>query len=367
MRGMATSSIEAPGTIFIASTNDEEGGGIYHVEMDAKSGSLSAPRKVAKLEGASFLARHPARPLFYAVGRTTTAGKGEGWAHAYRIEAQTGDVTPLNGQSTVDPGPCHITVEPTGQLALVANYRNGSAVAFPISDDGSLLPSTWFVRHEGKGPNPQRQESAHVHSVTVDPAGQLAVVADLGMDKVMLYDLLVHERTLRPHAPPLVSVHPGAGPRHTCFDASGRFLYVLNELNSTVTGFARDLAAGALAEIQKTSTLPAGVAPDHKQNIAAEVRLHPSGKFLYASNRGHDSIAVFAVDSDFGKLSALQHAPAGGRTPRHFAIAPNGRFLVSVLLDSHRLAVFQIDQESGRLTQTEVTAEIPSPICVLFA
>lgn len=352
--------------LFVASQKDNEGGGIYATDVNPESGALDTPRKVAQVVGASFLAMHPSRPQLFAVGRTTSPLPGEGFAYAFRIDA-SGTLGLLNQQSTIDPGPAHIAIEPGGRLALVANYRNGSAVAFPIEDDGSLRPSSWFARHEGNGPNAQRQESPHAHSTTIDPSGKVAIVADLGIDTLMLYDIDAAALTLRPHAPPSVAMHPGAGPRHARFHTNGQFLYVLNELDSTVTVFSYDAVAGILAEIQTISNLPQGMAPDHTKNIAAEVSVHPDGRTLYASNRGHDSIAVFSIDASSGKLSPIQHAPAGGRTPRHFAIDPSGRFLVSVLLDSHRLVVFEIDRESGRLTQTDHVIEMPSPICVLFA
>jgi 6-phosphogluconolactonase len=354
------------GMIFVASQKDNDGGGIYMTRMDARSGALDPPRKVAQVLGASFLAPHPSRPYLYAVGRTTAPVPGEGFAYAFRIDA-SGTLGLLNRQSTIDPGPAHIAIEPGGRMALVANYRNGSAIAFPIEGDGSLSPSSWFARHEGKGPVEQRQESAHAHSTTIDPAGKVAIVADLGIDKLMLYDIDAAALTLRPHAPPSASVPPGAGPRHARFHAGGRFLYVLNELDSTVTVFSYEAATGTLAELQTISNLPPGFAPDHTKNIAAEVSVHPDGRMLYASNRGHDSIAVFSIDASSGKLTPVQHAPAGGRTPRHFAIDPSGRFLISALLDSHRLVVFEIDRQSGRLTQTDHFVEMPSPICVLFA
>jgi 6-phosphogluconolactonase len=247
---------------------------------------------------------------------------------------------------------------------LVANYGGGSVCVLPILDDGQLDGATALVQHEGSSVNPRRQRGPHAHSVNVSPDDRFAFVADLGLDKVMIYRFDVTAGTLAPADPPWASVSPGAGPRHFAFHPGGKFAYVINELQSTVTAFAYDPERGSLDDLQTVSTLPS----DFKDNNStAEVLVHPSGNFLYGSNRGHNSIAVFAIDARTGWLSPVEKESTRGSTPRNFGIDPTGRYLLAANQASDAIVVFRIDKATGALTATGQEIEVPSPVCVRMA
>ncbi|MEA3367284.1 MAG: lactonase family protein, partial [Planctomycetota bacterium] len=251
----------------------------------------------------------------------------------------------------------------TGRHLLAVNYGTGSVMARAIGEDGRLGEATAFIAHRGHSVHPKRQTGPHAHSVHLDAANRFAFVADLGLDKVMVYRFDAGAGTLAPHDPPSVAVAPGSGPRHFAFHPSGRFAYVVNELTSTVTAFRYDAASGVLAPLDTAGTLPKGFAGS---NTGAEVAVHPSGRFLYTSNRGHDSIAIFAIDAGTGRLRPVGHAPTRGKRPRHFAVDPSGRFLLAANRDSNNVVVFRIDGESGRLDPTGGVAEVPGPVCILM-
>ncbi|HJS09091.1 MAG TPA: lactonase family protein, partial [Pirellulales bacterium] len=245
---------------------------------------------------------------------------------------------------------------------LVANYGGGSVAVLPIDKDGRLRPASSFVQHKGSSVNPKRQEAPHAHSINVDPAGAFAVVADLGLDKVLVYRFDAAAGTLTANDPPHATVSPGAGPRHFAFHPSGRFAYVINEMNSTVTAFAYDAKKGTLSEIDTKSTLPG----PQQGNSTAEVQVHPSGKFLYGSNRGHNSLAIFRIDEKTGALTAAGHQLTGGRTPRNFGIDPTGKFVLAANQGSDSVVVFRVDQETGKLEETGQSIKVPTPVCVKF-
>ncbi len=282
---------------------------------------------------------------------------------AFRIEPASGRLELLNQQSSGGAGPCHVTVDPTGRNALVANYGGGSVSVLPLGDDGKLGPASAFVQHQGSSVNPRRQQGPHAHSINLDPAGRFAFVADLGLDKIMVYRFDAAAGTLTPNDPAWAAVAPGSGPRHFAFHPSGKFAYVINELASSLTAFRYDAPRGALEEVQTVSSLPAGPV---EGNSTAEVQVHPSGKFVYGSNRGHDSIAVFAVDGASGKLKLVEHESTQGKTPRNFGVDPTGRFLLACNQASDTIVGFRIDQETGALTPTVQTLSVPSPVCVKF-
>jgi 6-phosphogluconolactonase len=269
----------------------------------------------------------------------------------------------LNQVSSQGGGPCHLLVEQTGKTLLVANYGGGSIAALPIKDDGSLAEATSFIQHEGKGVNKQRQEGPHAHFITTDPANRFALTCDLGLDKVLVYRLDAAAGKLVSNDPPSVSLKPGSGPRHLAFHPNGRFAYVINEMGNTLSAFAWQAGQGSLAEIQSISTLP----EDFKANsTTAEVEVHPSGKFVYGSNRGHDSIVVFSVDPATGKLAFVEHQSTQGKMPRHFIISPNGKFLIAENQGSDSILVYKIDLQTGRLTPTGQTLTVGAPVCVKF-
>jgi 6-phosphogluconolactonase len=337
--------------------------------FDAATGKLTAPVLAAAAKNPSFLAVHPTLPVLYAVSEVADAdGKPTGAVLSFAIDEATGTLTAKNHQSSGGGGPCHVSVDRTGRVALAANYGGGSVICLGLAADGSLEPVAagkpgGFIQHEGKGPNPQRQEAPHGHSINPSPDGRFAVACDLGVDKVFIHALDVDKATLAPHG--FGRGAPGAGPRHFAFHPDGRHGYAVNELDLTVTAFAYDPQAGTLESIQAISTLPADVT-DTKGFSTAEIVAHPSGKFLYASNRGHDSIAMYRVDGGTGRLTFLGAELIQGKTPRNFVIDPSGKFLLAAGQNSHTVTVFAIDAETGTLSSTGPSLEVPSPVCIRF-
>lgn len=332
--------------------------GIFLLRLHAEDGRLEYLGLAGRAKGPSFLAVHPSKPHLYAVGEG-----GPGTINAFAIDPVTGKLTFLNAASSVGRGPCHVAVDRAGRHVLAANYGGGSVVVLPIDEAGRLGEACAFVQHEGSSINPQRQEGPHAHSVTLDAAGRFVFAADLGLDKILVYRYDDRGGTLEPNVPPFAALAPGAGPRHFAFHPSGRFAYVVNELGSTVTAFAYDATQGRLDMLHSVGTLPEGF---DGQNTTAEIRVHPSGRFVYCSNRGHDSVAAFAVDADTGRLTSLGETSTQGRTPRNFNIDPSGRFLVAANQDTNTVVLFRIDAESGALSPVGQSMEIPKPVCVTF-
>lgn len=339
--------------------------GIYTFTFDATTGEVGPLELAALASNPSFLAMHPDRQHLYCVGDiTNSAGKKVGAVSAFAIQPD-GKLTLLNQVATVGAGPCHLTVDKTGRMVLAANYGGGSVVSFPINADGSIGEHTGFVQHVGRSITP-RQAQPNAHSVNISPDNRFAFVADLGLDQVLIYKLDPVGATFAPHAPAFVKVAPGSGPRHFCFHPDGRFAYVINELSLTVTAFRFDAARGTLTEIQTLSTLPAADGPGPKPGWStAEIVVHPGGKFLYGSNRGHDTIAVFAIAAD-GTLSLVQNAPAEVKVPRNFALDPTGRWLFTEGQKSDDIALFRVDSTTGKLTFTGGKLKVGSPVCMKF-
>lgn len=337
--------------------------GIYVCRLDPASGALSGLELAGETENPSFLAIHPGGRFLYAVNETGSGPNRAGYVAAFALDSASGKLTAINKQPSGGGGPCHLVVDKAGRHVLLANYGGGSVAAFPIDKDGKLGDSTAFIQHTGSSVNPQRQKGPHAHSINLDAANRFAVAADLGLDKVLVYRFVPQKGTLAPNDPPSASVKPGAGPRHFAFHPKGRHAYVINEMQSTVTAFQYDAAKGVLSEVQTLSTLPADFKGD---NSTAEVQVHPSGKFLYGSNRGDNSIAVFAIDPGTGKLTYVENQSTGGRTPRNFGIDPNGAYLLAANQQSDSVVVFRIDPVTGRLSSTGKQLEVPSPVCVKF-
>jgi 6-phosphogluconolactonase len=336
--------------------------GIYRCRFDLSSGELQVPALAAEVVNPSFLAVHPSRRYLYAVGEMSSfAGKKAGAVSAFSIDSETGKLSLLNQQPSGGAGPCHLVVDDSGRNVLAANYGGGSVVCLPIREDGRLGPSTSFVQHEGSSVDPRRQRGPHAHCINLDAANRFAVSADLGLDKVLIYRFDADNGQLEPNDPPWGEVDPGAGPRHFAFHPNGRFAYVINELDSTVTAFRYDAERGALSAIETVSTLPDGF---DGQNTTAEIEVHPSGKFVYGSNRGHDSIVIFAVDGDQGTLRQVGHQSTQGKTPRNFALDPTGVYLLAANQATDSIVVFRIDRATGELEPTGHSAGIGSPVCV---
>ena len=338
--------------------------GIYLCRMDLSTGKLEAPALAAEAVNPSFLALHPNRRFLYAVGEMGSfAGKKAGAVSAFALDPATGKLGLLNQQASGGAGPCHLAVDRTGRYVLAANYTGGSVVCLPIQQDGRLGEATSFVQHEGSSVNPRRQRGPHAHCVNLDAANRFAVSADLGLDKVLIYRFDATAGRLTPNDSPWAKVAPGAGPRHFAFHPSARFAYVINELDSTVTAFRYDAKRGVLSTLGTVSTLPEGF---DGQNSTAEIDVHPSGEFLYGSNRGHDSIVIFAVDADQGTLRQVGHQSTQGKTPRNFAIDPTGRYLLAANQASDTIVVFRVDAKTGQLHPTGHSVSVPSPVCVLM-
>lgn len=352
--------------VFIGTYTGPKSQGIYTCELDLATGQCTKPVLAAELKNPSFLAIHPNRKFLYAVNEITDLdGKPTGGVTALAIDESTGKLTALNQQPSGGGGPCHLVVDATGHSVLVANYGGGSVASLPIGDDGKLQPAASVVQHAGSSVNAARQKEPHAHSINVDPTNHFAVAADLGLDKVLVYRFDAATSSLKANDPPSTSVAPGSGPRHFAFHPNGRHAYVINEILCTVTAFDYDAKTGTLRETQTLSTLPAGekLKPEYS---TAEVQAHPSGKFLYGSNRGHHSITLFAIDPKTGKLTFADNTSSGGKTPRGFGIDPTGHYLLTGGQDSHDVTVFRIDQSTGRLTPTGQTLEVGAPVCVKF-
>ena len=281
---------------------------------------------------------------------------------SFSIDAKSGELKFLNKQPSGGGGPCHLVVDQAGRNVLVANYGGGSVNVLPVSPVGKLGDPTGFVQHKGSSVNPRRQKGPHAHSINLDVKGNFAFAADLGLDKVLVYRFDGARGTLAPNKVTSVSVAPGSGPRHFAFRPDGRFAYVINEMVSTVTAFAYDSKAGVLTPIQTITTLPADYTG--KGNSTAEVQVSPDGRLLFGSNRGHDSIAIFRIDEDTGRLTSQGHQATGGSTPRNFGVDPTGRFLLAANQNSGTVVVFRIGKEG--LTRTGSTLEVPRPVCVKF-
>ncbi|OJW22054.1 MAG: hypothetical protein BGO49_14875 [Planctomycetales bacterium 71-10] len=338
--------------------------GIYRLEFDPATGSLTNKVAAAKAADPSFLAVHPSGKSLYATNEVGEFhGEKAGSISAFALDAKAGELKPLDVQSSKGAIPCHLAVDPTGKLVVAANYTGGSVVGLPVEPDGSLRPASAYIKHQGKSVDPNRQTAPFAHSANFDPTGKRVIVADLGIDRVLVYDVDAAAGALTPHDPPGVSVAPGSGPRHLAWHPSGKYAYVITELKNTVIVFEYDAAKGELKEIQTVSTLPAdfdGV------SYCAEVVVHPSGKFAYGSNRGHDSLAIFRIDPATGKLTPAGHVPTGGKNPRNFVIDPTGGWVLAENQDSDSIVVFKVDPETGGLTRQGEPVSIPKPVCIRF-
>jgi 6-phosphogluconolactonase len=351
--------------VYFGTYTHKQSKGIYVADLDLATGRLDNLRLAAAMANPSFLALHPQRPLLYAVGEMGSAkGLKGGAVAAFAIDRASGQLTLLNQQSSQGSGPCHVSLDRTGRCALVANYNGGSVACLPIQDDGRLGEAASFIQHQGSSTDRRRQQGPHAHSIQVDAANRFAFAPDLGADKIFIYRLEPASARLTVNDPPSVSLAPGSGPRHFAFHPNGRFAYVVNEMASTLTVFAYDAQRGALETRQTISTLPAGFSG---ASTCAEVEVHPSGKFLYASNRGHDSIAAFTVDADSGKLCFIAHEPTQGKNPRSFATDPTGRYLLAANQDGDNVLVLAVDPASGKLQATGVSLRVSMPVCVMFA
>ena len=344
--------------------------GIQVCKFNKATGEITYLGVATGVTNPSFLALHPSGRFLYSVSEMNERieGRPAGAIAAFSIDPTSGELTALNMQPSGGSGPCHVIVDATGQYVLAANYASGGVVVIPIQADGSLGPSTDYVQHEGSSINPQRQQEPHAHSINLDGSNKYALVPDLGIDKVVIYEFDVASGTLKPNsAQPWARTKSGAGPRHLDFHPNQRFVYVGNELDSTVIVFEFDASKGTLKEIQTLSTLPDGYDESGaEKSWVADVHVHPNGKTVYVSNRGHDSIAIFDIDQDSGELTSTGYTSTQGKYPRNFAVDPEGNFLVAANQNSDDIYVYSIQSKGGGLTETEFKIEIPTPVCVKF-
>jgi 6-phosphogluconolactonase len=339
--------------------------GIYVSRFDDATGRFSPPQLAVATPSPSFLVAHPSGRFIYAINEVDEfRGEKAGSASAFAVDTAAGRLSLLNDASTKGTGPCHLSLDRTARHLLVANYGGGSLAVLPVGEDGRIGPATSFVQHTGRGPK-ENQEAPHAHAIAVDAANHYALAADLGLDKLLVYKFDAAAGSLSPSPISFAAAKPGAGPRHFDFDPTGRFVFAMNEMALTLASYRFDGSAGRLAEVQTISTLPAGVAVT-KEMSGAEIRVHPSGRFVYASNRGHDSIAVFAVDREKGTVRSIEVVPTGGKTPRNFTLDPAGRHLLVANQGSDNVVVFDIDPETGRLTRTTNVVTVGAPVCVTF-
>lgn len=354
----ATAALAADAPFYLGTyTKPDASKGIYRCVLDTETGKLTPPALVAETPNPTFLAIHPRGTFLYAANETDP-----GEVSAYAIAAD-GALTFLNKQSAKGGGTCHIITDAAGKNVLVANYGTGSVAVLPIAADGRLGEASSFDQHTGSSTDPARQKEPHAHSIYVDPAGKFAYACDLGTDKIHGYRYDAEHGTLMPDAAATGTVAPGSGPRHFAFHPTQATAYVLSEMLSTITAFHRDPESGALTAFDKVSTLPEKFTGN---SSTAEIFVHPSGKYLYASNRGHDSIAAYAISSD-GQLALISHTPTGGKVPRNFALDPTGRWLLAAGQDSGDITVFKIDPATGQLAPNGERAEVGAPVCLIFA
>ncbi|MDZ4286583.1 MAG: lactonase family protein [Prosthecobacter sp.] len=337
--------------------------GIYVSKFNSATGELSDPVLAAEAGNPGFVAIHPSKKYLYAIGDLAGAAKKAGGVSAFGISLPEGKLSFINSVSSVGSGPCHVSLDRTGKMAMIANYGSGSIASYAIKDDGSLSEAVTFVQHQGSGADPKRQAGPHAHSMNPSPDNRFAFACDLGLDKVLIYKIDPATGKFTDHG--YGAVPPGSGPRHLAFHPSGKFVFVNNEMLMTVTSFAYDAEKGALTEIETVSTLP--VEDRGKKGLStAETVAHPNGKFVYVSNRTHDTIAVFTCDPATGKLTLIQNAPAEGAIPRNFCLDPSGRWMIVAHQDSNTAALLKVDQETGKLTFTGKKVPVGGSICVRF-
>ena len=340
-----------------------KGEGIYLFTLDLRTGSLAPKATMRGIVNPSYLAFSPDGRVLYCVNEFKKfREQASGAVSAYAI-GRDGGLTFLNQRATGGTDPCHVSVHDAGSHVFVANFASGSVAVFPVNADGSLAPASDFVQHHGSSVDPARQRGPHAHSVTFDAATGLLFVPDLGLDRLVVYEVDAKRGKLRARDDLLVAEKPGAGPRSFTFHPSGRYAYLINELSSTISAFARERTSGALERLQTVSTLPEGFAG---HSTCSDVQVTPDGAFLYGSNRGHDTIAGYRIDQGSGRLSSIGHTASGGRTPRGFGIDPSGRYLLAANQDTDDVFTFAIDRASGKLARVGEAVKVPTPVCVRF-
>lgn len=341
-----------------------KGQGIHAFWLDRTTGQLT-PGPVTKTRNPSYLAFDPSRRFLYAVNEFKEyEGMASGAVSAFRIDAKTGELAFLNQRASQGTDPCHLMADRTGKCVLVANFASGSVAVLPIMPDGSLAEASCVIQHEGSSLNPTRQKGPHAHAVELDAANRYAFVPELGVDRVMIYRLDPAAGKLTPNPDQKwISMRPGAGPRQIVFHPGGKLAFLINELDCTMTSYRYDSARGGLEEIQTLPTLPAGFTGN---SSCAEVQIAPSGKFLYGSNRGHNTLATYRIDAASGKMQIVGFQPTGGAIPRNFEVDSVGSYLAAANQESNNVVIFRLDNETGKMTPTGSEVDVGTPVCVRF-
>lgn len=347
-------------SVYVGTYQQEGKDGLFHLRFDAATGRLSIRSAVSSVTNPSFLALHPTRRYLYAVSEAPGGSGGE--VCAFSVDPRSGDLTPMNRRAAHGRSTCHVTVDATGRHVLAANYGSPTVVMYPIQPDGGLGEAPVVLSHQGAGAHP-RQTEPHPHSANIDPTNRFVYCPDLGMDKVMIYRIDPAAGTLEANDPPFARTAPGAGPRHFVFHPSLPYAYLVNEIDSTVVAYRWDGSSGALQELLVVSALPAGF---QGRSSCADIHVHPSGRFLYASNRGHDSIAIYRIDEASGLPALAGHESTQGKTPRNFALDPTGAFLLAENQGSDSIVAFRIDPVTGGLQPTGEVTHVPTPVCMKF-
>jgi 6-phosphogluconolactonase len=339
-----------------------KGEGIYIFRLDAASGALEPVGTTTGVANPSYLAFDATQHFLYAVNELKEyQDRPTGTVSAFAVDAATGELRFLNRQPTHGTDPCHVIVDAKRKHVFVANFMSGSICVLPVREDGSLGDACDFIQHQGAGIDPVRQKGPHAHSITLDRANRYAFVPDLGLDKLLIYKFDAKRGMLEPNGVPWIKMKPGAGPRHVTLHPGGKFAYLINELNSTVAALAYDRKTGAFQELQIVPTLPEGF---RGASTCADIQVSPSGMFVYASNRGHDSITIYRINRRTGRLTYVDHSATQGKTPRSFCIDPTGRFLLAANQDTDTIVTFRIHARTGRLRPTGHVAHVPTPVCV---
>ncbi len=345
--------------LFIGTYTSKGSKGIYALSFDPAAGTFTPPRVAAETPNPTYLTLSPDRTKLYAVAESAA------FAVAFALSPDRAQLTPLAPPlPSISKPPAHLAIDATGRLLVLSFYHSGLVATVPVNADGTLAPPSPVIRHSGASVDPERQTAPHPHSATISPDNRRVFVCDLGVDKIFNYRLRLASASLSPAEPPFLTTAPGAGPRHMAFSPDGRHAFMIAELSGTVTAYRYDADQGTLETRDTRSTLPADF---QGVNTSAAVRVHPNGRFVYGSNRGPDTLVVFAFDDATGQLSLVQTIASGGAHPRDFALSPDGHWLIAAHQDSNNLTAFRVDPDTGRLTATPARVEIPAPVCVLFA
>ena len=349
--------------VYVGTYTSGKSEGIYLYQLSLASGELKHVTTSKGIKDPSYLTLSPNRRFLYAVNEVEEfEDKKSGALSAFAIDQKTGELKLLNQKSSLGGAPCYVTVDKTGKFVLVANYVGGNVAVLPVRSDGGLNDATDVQQFQGSSID-ARQEGPHAHCIVLDHSNRFAYACDLGTDRIMIFRFEGRRGKLIPGNSPWVQLKPGAGPRHLTFHPGGKYAYVINELHATVSAFTHNRASGDLIEMQTTPTLPLGYSA---ANTSADIHISPDGRFLYCSNRGHDSVAAFRVDPRDGKLAFIAHESTGGKAPRNFAIDPTGAFVLVANQKSDNIVVFRRDRNTGRLSATGHIAEVPSPVCLKF-